>query len=594
MVLRALMSDEDLKKIEEFNREQQQQETGEETWEQPISFDEPELLPFPTHIFPDWLGNQVLAVAESTQTPSDMASMAAISMLSIGAAKKFVINPHGDWYEPLNTFTLTLMPPANRKSSVFNEMSKPILLYEKDERERLELVVKNRNSERKALEKRKEHLQTAFAKKGERKYLEEIKDIDQQLINLPPLYLPVYIADDVTPEALVTLMQENNERIGVLSTEGGIFEIIKGRYSGNINLEVYLKGHSGDPLKVNRRGRTEQLNSPALTVGIFAQPDVIQDLPRAFVGRGLMARFLYSLPKDFKGFRKTRPAKIKPEIRSTYTHFLKRLMSIETEEPIVLTLNNEADFLFNSLEEEIELLLRPNEVLAEMGDWGGKLAGQLARIAALLHIAEHIERGTQIPTVIEAQTIVKVEKLKDYFIQHAKAAFGCMDLDEEMENAKYLLSKLLEFEKPKVSKQQLWQKIKNKKGFKKSYQLDDTLTILETRNYIRIIEEGSRGKKVIEINPMVHEEANTISSKKVRKSKPVVVLDTKQQEEPLQVNSRRDVRELGNSSIFASPASNLWDSKDESLLGELGEEFKESENEELNEPQSFEYEEGEI
>lgn len=591
MVLRALMSDEDLKKIEEFNRDQQQ-EANEETWEPPVSFDEPELSPFPTYIFPGWLENHVLAVAESTQTPVDMASMAAISMLSIGTAKKFVINPHGDWYEPLNTFTLTLLPPANRKSSVFMEMSKPILLYEKDERERMELVVRNRHSERKALEKRKEHLQAAYAKNGERKYLEEIKDIDQQLISLPPLYLPNYIADDVTPEALVTLMQENNERIGVLSTEGGIFEIIKGRYSGNMNLEVYLKGHSGDPLKVNRRGRTEQLNAPALTVGIFAQPDVIQDLPKAFIGRGLMARFLYSLPKDFKGFRKTRPTKIKPEIRSKYTHFLKRLMSIETEEPIVLTLNNEADFLFNSLEEEIEILLRPNEVLAEMGDWGGKLAGQLARIAALLHIAEHIERGTQIPTVIEAQTIVKVEKLKDYFIQHAKAAFGCMDLDEEMENAKYLLSKLLEFEHPKVSKQQLWQKIKNKKGFKKSYQLDDTLTILETRNYIRIVEEGNRGKKVIEINPMVLED-NT-SPKKPRKSKPIVVLDTARQEESLQVNSMGDVRELGNSSIFASQASNPWESKDEILLGELGEDFKESENEELNEPQLFEYEEGEI
>ena len=75
----------------------------------PVSFDEYLLPAFPSNIFPGWLSDYIEGVAESTQTPIDMASMAAISVLSIAIAKKFEVNPYGSWIEPLNTYTATLM-----------------------------------------------------------------------------------------------------------------------------------------------------------------------------------------------------------------------------------------------------------------------------------------------------------------------------------------------------------------------------------------------------------------------------------------------------------------------------------------------------
>lgn len=62
---------------------------------------------------------------------------------------------------------------------------------------------------------------------------------------------PVLLADDSTPETVTSLMAEQGGRLSVMSAEGGIFDIIAGRYSGAPNMEVFLKGHARDRLRVN-------------------------------------------------------------------------------------------------------------------------------------------------------------------------------------------------------------------------------------------------------------------------------------------------------------------------------------------------------
>ncbi|UAT31466.1 DUF3987 domain-containing protein [Bacillus badius] len=483
-------------------------------WERPILFEDYTLPPFPTNIFPDWLKNYVEAVAEATQTPKDMASMAAISVLSIAAAKKFEINVYGSWIEPLNTYTITLMGSANRKSSVFELMTRPILQFEKEERERLKIEIRNRKSEIKALEKRLEHVINTNAKKPDQKYIEEIKRINEELEALPEIYSPSFIIDDITPESLQKALEENGEKIGVLSAEGGIFEIIRGRYSKELNMDIFLKGHSGDYSRTDRKhGMTMIVEKPTLTIGIFAQPDVLQDLPKAFNGRGLMARFLFSLPKDFRGYRKIRPKDISSSERSEYTKYVRRLLELEMGGTQRLILTEKADYYFQYLQQNIEERLRDDGDLSEFSDWGGKIVGQLARIAGLLHIAKHITNGVNIPLKIEEETILSLLELKEYLINHAMAAHGCMGTNDELEQLKYLLSVIKRKSKERYEKKptkeimlayrdiQQW----TKKRFKKSVFLKNALQELEQYGYIRGIEEGR--KVFYQINPFIFTDA---------------------------------------------------------------------------------------
>ena len=250
----------------------------------------------------------------------------------------------------------------------------------------------------------------------DQKLIKEMKEINEKIEALPNLSLPTFIVDDVTPEKLADILVDNNGRVGLLSAEGGIFEIIKGRYSKELNMDVFLKGHSGDPLKVNRKSDGEKIiKEPALTIGIFAQPDIIKELPNAFKGRGLTARFLYSIPKDFIGYRKIDPFNIPEEIKHTYIHNVKRLLELQVNETKVLSLTNEASFFLQSFQQEIEERLRPENDLGAEGDikeWASKLVGAIMRIAALLHIAEYIPNDSAIPEQIVASTVVKAFQTK--------------------------------------------------------------------------------------------------------------------------------------------------------------------------------------
>ena len=92
--------------------------------------------------------------------------------------------------------------------------------------------------------------------------------------------MPRWLVDDATPEALAGLLATYG-RIALLSPEGDVFDQMAGRYNQQAgpNLGVYLKGHAGDLLKVDRRGRPpEYVERPCLTIGLAVQPEVLRGL----------------------------------------------------------------------------------------------------------------------------------------------------------------------------------------------------------------------------------------------------------------------------------------------------------------------------
>lgn len=93
-------------------------------------------------------------------------------------------------------------------------------------------------------------------------------------------------------------MAENNDRAAIISSEGGIFDILSGIYTKNVNIDVILKGYSGDALRVDRIGRNSiTVMNPTLTLMLMVQPSVLSGLMpnNTFCGRGLTARFLYCI-----------------------------------------------------------------------------------------------------------------------------------------------------------------------------------------------------------------------------------------------------------------------------------------------------------
>ena len=111
--------------------------TPAEPWEAPLPFEERSVPPFPTSALPGCLRDFVEAEAEATQTPADLAAMVVLSTLAAACAKKVEILVKQGWVQPVNLFTLTVLPPGNRKSAVFRDCTEPLTAFEVAEATRM-------------------------------------------------------------------------------------------------------------------------------------------------------------------------------------------------------------------------------------------------------------------------------------------------------------------------------------------------------------------------------------------------------------------------------------------------------------------------
>ena len=101
-------------------------------WSAPTPFGEPPLPRFPEEVLPTWLTIYIRSEARATQVPTDLVAMLALAVLSTALAGPIVLNPWGDWLEPLNLFTMVVLPPGHRKSAIFGNVTAPLHQFETD------------------------------------------------------------------------------------------------------------------------------------------------------------------------------------------------------------------------------------------------------------------------------------------------------------------------------------------------------------------------------------------------------------------------------------------------------------------------------
>ncbi len=412
--------------------------------EEPIPLNDKTSPSFPVDALPKDIRDYVLAVAESTQTPVDVAASASLSVLSIGMQGKYVIRPKPDWTEPVNTFIAIFMPPSERKSAVCSLMGKPMNEYEKEWNSEHATEIDFSKTQRSILEKRLKSLEDQ-ASKGKAE-IDEVRKASETLSGYQDIKPLRYYGDDVTTEKLVSMIAENDGKAAIFSPEGGIFDLLKGMYTRYVNIDVFLKGYSGDPIRVDRIGReSETIYHPALTVMLMAQPSVLAGVMDNgnFRGRGLTARFLYCVPESNVGKRKWSNEPLPHEVYQRYEKCIRNILEDDPDvKPEVITLSDEAEQLLREFSEELEPKLITE--YADIADWAGKLVGSVARIAALLCRADvRITReflSDPKPLVVSGEVMANAIRIGRYYLEHAKAAFSILGVDEGIRNCKYVLS----------------------------------------------------------------------------------------------------------------------------------------------------------
>lgn len=495
-------------------------------WQEPLLFGDIDVPEIPCGLLPGFLGNFAQAVTDAVQTPTGLAVMYSLPVISTCLQKRFEVAPFQDEYvEPLNIWTVTGLEPGTRKTAVKGFFTKPLVDWEAEQAETMKPQIREVNHVRDLNLKRIEHLKTKASKLSDpadrEACLKEIFDVEAQMPD--PIAAPQIWCDDSTPERLQSLMGANGERMALLSDEGGIFEIMAGLYSsGRANLNVFLQSHAGAPVRVDRQGRAVTLHRPALTFGLTVQPDVIADLAcgdkARFRGNGTLARFLYCMPRSTVGSRDvTRHIRIPEEIKERYHIGIWRLLAIPpvfdeqgNERARILTLTQNALQLWLIFSQAIEDRQGPDGDLYSIQDWSSKLPGAALRIAGLFHIVEH---GEHVQAISE-NTIRRSLKLCDLLIPHAEAAFGLMGADEATSDAKTILRWIMSGQRESFTQREC---LKRHEGrLKKVDRLKKALGVMIERHIIseaQSMETGHRPSIVYQVNPAIHNSKRSFKDK---------------------------------------------------------------------------------
>jgi replicative DNA helicase len=406
--------------------------------------------PFPIDVFPAWMADMVTATARFTQTDVAMAGGVALAVLSACAGGRLDVEARPGWREPINVFLAVVAEPGERKSPVHGALTDPLEQAEKTLAARTEALIGEAAALKDIAARQAEHAKMLAAKadpaKRDAATAEAVAaSLAAEAITVPDL--PRLFADDATPEQLITLMAANGGRMAVISDEGGIFDMLAGRYSSAPNLDPYLKGHVGRPIRVDRKNRpAEFIARPALTVGVMIQPSVLRKFGGNddLAGRGLVARFLFVLPASLAGWRETDPDPIADVVRQQYAEQVHDLAATFAEwtDPAVVTLTDDAGRIRSAAAAEVERQLRPGGVLGDMREWGNKLPGTMLRLAGLLHVARHPTDGWRRP--VDATTMADAVRLVAFFVAHYKAARHTIMADKATGSARYVLGVLID------------------------------------------------------------------------------------------------------------------------------------------------------
>lgn len=483
-------------------------------WTAPVPFTAHNIPKLDTEKLPPVLGEFCAELAEEKQVPPEIVLAMSLAALATAAQTRYAVRVREGYKEPLNLYTVCPLEPANRKSATVEACIAPLKEWEKQMADTMTPEIKEAKSKYLTMERMIDVKRNRAAKCETLEEAEsmqrEIRELEEQLPKIP--VIPRLLADNTTPEALAILMRDMGGAIAIITSEGGIFDILAGLYSnGTPNLDLFLKGHSGDFLRVDRRNTSPvMLDNPHLTVGISPQPITLakRSASKIFRGRGLDGRFLYFMPESLLGRRKLEPAPMNPAVKARFHDMVLGLLpekwNMDMPEPVELELSIEAYKIWLAFFGAVEQALAPGGEFEGMNDWGGKLAGAVARLAGLFHLVTHDNPGE---LKIAPETMEQATYLGGLLTEHAKAAYALMGTDETIEGAKKILAWIRRESQEYFTVKECFDRVRNVSLFPHAAEVKAALKELEDRHYVMQLQtepRQGRGRKpspVYIVNP---------------------------------------------------------------------------------------------
>ncbi len=403
---------------------------------------------FPLESFPLVLKNFAVELAEEVQAPIELCAVTILGGMATSVQGKYQITSKKSVTVPLNLYLLSVSGASNRKSSIMKQVSAPFEKFMEEKMEKRKKEIVERNALIRIYEQKKLKLEKECEGRYDSKFAELLQVITEldSLRNEEKNEVETLFISNSTVEALLYALEQNAERITIMSADAGIIEIFAGKYSkGSADIELLLCAFDGAACVHHRvRNGETKLKNPLITMNLATQEIVLNKMINnvEISEKGLLSRFLVTQPDSIIGTRKARSQHMSDSTRKEYEDLITSFLKMSyTQKPIKLHLDEEA--LSLAYENEMEIEERLIKDLSSMDAWGGKLYGQQLRIAGLLHLAKHYKDVNN--TTVSRDTIESAICIGEYFTNQMKRIlFEKNGQRDEMKiDSEYMMERLL-------------------------------------------------------------------------------------------------------------------------------------------------------
>ena len=435
-----------------------------------------------------------------------------IAAAATAVARRYEVQVMPGYRESGNIWIAVALMSGNRKSFVQRAICAPLVEWERDAGAASTAVISRATSAAKTLLARAAAARADAARARDPIEISvasaEAEDLEAEVAARPIPVAPQLWVSNVTPEKLGMLLADQGEHLAWLSSEAGLFDMLAGRYSkgGVADLDIFLKGWSGDPDSSARVGRLAvYLSRPLLTIGLSPQPEVLSGLAAhpEFSARGLVARFIYLLPPSPIGYRNLDSARagscIGAEVAAAYHAGLRAMLDWPADtdsagKPAHYTcyLSPDAYQVWLAYARAVEARMRPDGDLAHSTATGSKMQGQAARFALIMHCLRHAH-GCPQAEPIDAETMRAAVEVAEAVLEHSLAVFHLMGADTTVAAAETVWEWIERGRRENAKVRDAHIALRSR--FPRAAMLAEALEALEERGYVRVqaLPAGPRG-----------------------------------------------------------------------------------------------------
>lgn len=374
----------------------------------PIPVEEIKRLEFPIEIFPERVQKYIIECHRTLDNSVDYMGVSMLWMMCVMIGNSLKVMVKSGWIEPAIVWVAIIGKAGIGKSPSISSIIRPL--------------IKENSREVKEYQRQyaKFKLYDALNPKDKKNAIEVPEPTKKQ-----------FIVNDITLEALVELHEENKNSVGVFKDElaGWIKDMNKYRQGGD--LEQWLSSFNNLPIMLNRKSvKSNYVHSPIIPVLGGIQPTVLSQVAtQDYKDNGFLDRMLLCFPEiEIQEYNEKEMHYdiinwYNDYILTLHSHIMNDVIKVDEDMEVkatVVGLEKGAKEEWIRIFNKITHMQRSDEETEYTKSMLPKQKSYIPRFALLLNVLEAYDNGEVITCEISRESMLKAEKLSDYFITMAK------------------------------------------------------------------------------------------------------------------------------------------------------------------------------